>query len=270
MTLWKVIRPAIWASFRATSRLYLLLSMRDYRFVFILGHMRSGSSLLAHLLADHPDIAGAGETHLSYRTAADLSKLIVKTCELLRRPVLREAYLVDQINHPYVADEVLRSGRLYRCVILIREPEATIRSTMSMLKCTEQEALDVYTKRLDELIHYGRLLAGRALVLQYNDLVDRTDATLAALTRFLELISPLTPHYATHRMTGRVEGYGDPSGNIKTGKIIRTAGHRILLSSDTLHSATRVFDNCLADLHTAAVQNVSDATLRVERQQIRL
>ena len=270
MSLWKVTRPAVWASFCVVSRLYLLLSMRDYRFVFILGHMRSGSSLLAHLLADHPDIVGAGETHLSYRTAEDLSNLIVKTSELLRRPVLREAYLVDQINHPYVADEVLRSGRLYRCVILVREPEATIKSTMSMLKCPEQEALDVYTKQLDELIHYGRLLGGRALALQYDDLVDRTDATLAALTRFLGLTSPLTPHYATHRMTGRVEGYGDPSGNIKSGKIVRTAGHKILLSPDTLHSGTRAFDNCLADLHRAAVQDVSDATSRIEHQKRRL
>jgi LPS sulfotransferase NodH len=39
-----------------------------YEFVHILSHMRSGSTLLAHLLASHPEIIGYGETHIRYRS----------------------------------------------------------------------------------------------------------------------------------------------------------------------------------------------------------
>jgi hypothetical protein len=265
MSLWKVVRPAVWAAFRTVSRLYLFLTRREYRFVFILGHMRSGSSLLAHILANHPDIVGAGETHISYQTPADLPKLVLKTCELLHRPVLRKTYMVDQINHPYVTEDVLRSSKIYRCIILIRDPEATIKSTMKMLKCQEQEALEVYVKRLDELTQYGLLLGERAILVQYDDLLDRTEETLAALTRFLGLQSPLTPTYATHRMTGRVEGYGDPSNNIKAGQIIRTASHGIAISNDTLVAATHAYRKCQAELNAAAVQSVYTAASPGER-----
>ena len=152
MGLWKVVRPAARAAFRTVSRAYLLLSGRQYRFIFILGHMRSGSTLLSHILASHLDIVGAGEAHITYQTPADLPQLVLRTCEFLRRPVLRETYIVDQINPPYVTDDVLRSSQIYRCIILIRDPEATIKSTMKMLKCEEQEALDVYIRRLREKI----------------------------------------------------------------------------------------------------------------------
>ena len=42
-------------------------------FLFLLAHMRSQSSLLAHQLASHPEIAGHSELHRRYETRADLS-----------------------------------------------------------------------------------------------------------------------------------------------------------------------------------------------------
>ena len=261
MSLWKVARPAAWTAFRTVSRSYLLLSGRQYRFIFILGHMRSGSTLLSHILASHPDIVGAGEAHITYQTPADLPQLVLKTCEFLHRPILRETYIVDQINHPYVTDDVLRSSQIYRCIILIRDPEATIKSTMKMLKCEEQAALDVYIRRLETLTGYGQLLGDRALLVQYDDLVDRTEETLAAVTGFLGLDSPLTSTYATHRMTGRVEGYGDPSNNIKAGQIIRTQSHELALGRDTTIAAARAYCECQAALLAASVRAISPAAV---------
>ena len=136
---------------------------------------------------------------------------------------------------------------------------------MSMLKCSERVALEVYQKRLSELAHYGVVLGNRALLVQYDDLVDRSDQTLAQLTRYLGLASPLTPTYAIHRMTGQIEGYGDPSHNIKAGKIIRTAHHAIALSSDALPTATRAYDICQLELRMASVQGVNTAPPLVER-----
>jgi hypothetical protein len=241
------------------------LRRNEYRIVFILGHVRSGSSLLAHILANHPDIVGAGETHICYQTQADLPKLVLRTCELLHRPFLGETYVVDQINHPYVSNDVLLARQLYKSIILIREPEATIRSIMTLFKCQEREALEIYIRRLEELTRYGPLLGDRALLVQYGDLIDRTDETLTALTRFLGLDSPLTPNYATHRMTGRMEGNGDPSDNIKAGQIIRTAGNKVVISDDTLVAATRAFRSCRAGLHAGAVQAVSAAAFLGKR-----
>lgn len=252
----EVVKAPLWAIFRLVSRFYLVLSKREYRYVFILGHVRSGSTLLAHILANHPNFVGAGESHISYRTADDLPKLVLQTCKSLHRPILRETYVVDQINHPYVTNEVLVSGRVYKCIILIREPEATLKSIMKLLKCQEQEALDVYISRLEALTEYGVLLGKRALLVEYDDLVDHTDHTLAALTSFLGLDSPLLPTYATHRMTGR-EGYGDPSTNIRTGHIIRTPSHAVAINKDILTLAARAFHKCRGQLQTATVPAMS-------------
>ena len=62
----------------------------------------------------------------------------------------------------------------------------------------------------------------------------------------------LTPDYSTHRMTGRVGGNGDPSGNIKAGRIIRTPSHEVAVSMATIGAATRAFDKCRAQLQNVA------------------
>jgi hypothetical protein len=226
--------------------------------------MRSGSTLLAHILASHPEIAGAGETHIVYNTPSDLPKLVLRTCELLHRPILREQYMVDQINHPYVTDDVLLSNRLHRCVILIREPAATLKSTMKLLACDEKEALTQYASRLAALTRYGMRLKQRAMLLQYDDLVDRSAETLTVLTAFLGLHSPLTPNYATHRMTARVEGFGDPSSNIKAGRVIRTQGHTdVTLSDEILVTARAAWKDCQAQLQsTVALAARNEVLLR--------
>jgi hypothetical protein len=253
MTLWKPVRPVVWGAFRATARTYLVLSQRRYRHVFILGHIRSGSTLLSHILASHPDFAGAGETHIFYQTEADLPKLVTKTCEFLHRPIIRKTYMVDQINHDYVSDDVLRSELVYRCVILIREPRSTLKSMITLFKCSEQDALDRYTDRLAALTRYGLVLKERAMLVEYDDLVDRTDSTLAGLTRFFDLESPLKSNYATHRMTARIPGVGDPSDNIKSGQVIRTSGHDdIAISNTALSSGMAAFCKCRDQLHLIA------------------
>jgi Sulfotransferase family len=255
MGLPKIVRLPIWAVFRTVSRSYLMLRNRGFRYVFILGHMRSGSTLLAHILASHPDIAGAGETHLLYRTPADLPKLVLTTAEFLHKPILRETYIVDQINHDYITDDVLLAKDVYRCIILLREPEATLKSMAALKRLNsepwqETQALRNYVNRLEMLSRYASVLGQRASLVDYDDLVDHTEETLAALTKVLDLDPPLSPYYATHRMTGRVAGIGDPSENIKTGRIIRTPKHEIAISEETLIAATTAYRKCREKLRT--------------------
>ena len=50
--------------------------------LLVLSHMRSYSTLLAHLLHEHPKISGWEEQHRSYRTTSDLESLIAGQCNL--------------------------------------------------------------------------------------------------------------------------------------------------------------------------------------------
>lgn len=248
MTLWNVLRPAVWTTFRMVSRTSLALRSTDYRYLFILGHVRSGSTLLSHILAAHPDIVGAGETHIRYESAADLPKLALMTSELLHRPILRQNYIVDQINHSYVSDDVLLSERLYRSLILIRQPEDTLKSMVSLSVWGEQQALQLYMERLATLCRYGKLLKHRAFLVEYDDLVDNSETSLGNISHFLELRHPLEENYVTHRMTGRIPGYGDPSQNIKRGRIVRTSSHDVTISQKTLITANDAFAKTRAEL----------------------
>jgi hypothetical protein len=253
MPSWEIVKSPIRATFRMVSRLNLLVG-HEYRYVFILAHVRSGSTLLSHILSSHPEFIGAGETHISYRIPADLPKLVIKTCEFLHRPILRETFVVDQINHQYVTDEVLLSEQVYKCLILIREPEATLKSMVNLGLWDEKQALELYVNRLEALGRYGLLLKDRAALVEYDELIDHTEHTLAALTSFLSVDSPLTSNYATHRMTARVVGYGDPSDNIKTGQIVRTPDHQITISEDTLIAAACAFHNTRRRLQTVTYE----------------
>jgi hypothetical protein len=252
---WKIAKPPARAAFRLLSRACLTLSRRDYRYVFILGHMRSGSTLLAHILASHPDFVGAGEMHVQYDSTADLPKLVLKTCEFLHRPFLHEAYIVDQINHDLVTDEVLRSDKVEKCIILMREPEATLKSMLTLKSLnlrTEKDAMNIYMKRLGVLAAYGLVLKRRAWLVEYDDLVGRTEETLAGITNFLGVNPPFEPMYNTRRTTRRV---GDPSSNILRGRVARTPGHAHPVSDEALSEMRHAFLTCRRQLLGAASTN---------------
>jgi hypothetical protein len=219
--------------------------------------MRSGSTLLSHIIGSHPQFAYAGETYQRYESAADWPKLVTEACQRLHKLRLNSAYIVGQINHGIVSDEALKSPSLYKCVILIRSPEATLKSRMSipyapgMPAMSEKDALENYMQRLGELAEYGRILRKRALFVEYDDLQDRAAETLKALTGFFSVTRPFESHYKTHRMTG---GHGDPSENIRVGRIIRTKPHDITLSAYSIAQASAAYQSCRKKMLSNGVQ----------------
>jgi hypothetical protein len=244
------------AALRMAARANLFVCPREYRYVFILAQRRSGSSLLAHILTSHPNFVGAGETHTTYKTAADLPKLIPRTCQLLRKLKLDGAYIVDKITmDQYLRqDEILLSPLIHKCVILIRAPEGSLKSLISHYGFWERTALGIYTSRLETLVRYGSYLRERALLMEYDGLVDNTVETLAALTRFFGVEQPFKPNYITHKATGKI---GDPSANIFSGRIIRTLGHEIKISKDVLTEASHSFRSCKHQLLMSGIQSAS-------------
>jgi hypothetical protein len=261
--LWKIFREPILSTLRVLSHLNPALRWQEFRYVFVLAHVRSGSSLLAHVLASHPDFVGAGESNIPYRTPADFPMLILRTCWLLRQPVLHGKYIVDQINHDSkLTDEVLCSQLLHKCVILIRAPESALKSIMNLFSCEEGVALESYVNRLNTLARYGMLLRDRALLVEYDDLVDHTEEILAALTRFFGMERAFTSNYNTHHATGRA---GDPSDNIRSGRIIRTKGHEYSISAETLNTASHAFRQCREQLLRSVVQARHSESNRLEK-----
>jgi len=66
--------------------------------LFILGHMRSGSSLLTHILSSNAAIDGYGETHLDYSNPQDFGVATANVCRHLWKVPSGE-YVLDKVLH---------------------------------------------------------------------------------------------------------------------------------------------------------------------------
>lgn len=209
------------------------LRPRPYRILLVLSHMRSGSSLLTHLLNANPDVIGYGETHLTYRQPLDLKALLLRV--YLRSQEFRTWRDLGnfRMHHQYVMDKILHDGRLadesllqspqIYCLFLIREPQRSLASLLDLKShWGESDALSYYQNRLQTLGRYASFMndAQRSLLLTYDQIIDRTDQVLSTLQTFLQTQIPFSEDYPVLKTTGR-KGVGDSKGNITAGKIIR-------------------------------------------------
>jgi hypothetical protein len=253
MPLPHLVKRPLLAAFRRIVEWNLARDGREYRYVFILAHMRSGSTLLGHIIASHPDFMGAGETYTSYKRPADLQKLVPRTCELLRTLQLKGKFVVDKITmEQYLSAETLSSLPLHKCVIQIRDPKSTLKSLMWLFDCSQETALTLYKAQLATLEKYGKVLADRAILIRYDDLIERSQEALTALTRFFAVDPPFTHEYEKTKITGKM---GDPSDNIRSGRIIRTTGYDYSIRKDLLDEGAAVYDKCQNELLAAGVQS---------------
>ena len=222
------------------------------RAVFILGHMRCGSTLLLHILLTHPGIAACGERNAPYRSADDLDRLEIfarLSGRALFRPI---SFAADQINHDHVTpiQELLRSDRV-RCIFLLREPEDTLRSILHLTRTfyepwSYQRAVDYYCRRLESLAGYAGDAGIRKEALTYNDLVMETPRVLRRLESFLNLDRPLREDYTIQPFTGQ---RGDPGSNIRLGRIVRNrVVEAVELPEKELRCARAAYENCIRAL----------------------
>jgi hypothetical protein len=268
MKLPDLVKKPILGVYGKAIALNLALQGHDYQYVFVLAHMRSGSTLLSHILANNPDFDGAGESHLTYKTPADLSKLAIATCQRQRTLKLKPGakYLVDQINYnEFLTDETLSSPLIHKCVFLIRPPEPTFESMISRFKWPEKVAFDYYVDRLKTLVKYSQLLKENALLIEYDDLVDHSEQTLAALTNFLGAREPFKPSFEADKTTARS---ADPSDNMWHGRIVRTQPHKIGISAEVLSQATTAFQQCREQLLRSGVKPANEASLSLAAQAV--
>jgi hypothetical protein len=202
------------------------------RHLFLLGHMRSYSSVLSHILGSHPQIDGYCETHTKYRTRLDLLRLHHRVRKLTGEP-LDGDYVLDKVLHDYpLARSILDSSRT-RGILLVRRPRETLRSIIEMGLHYSPIAWHrdfgrvarYYETRLAGLLRLTEALRGRVVFLQAETLLSSTPEVLDQLGTFLELQSPLQPEYRRFAHTGE-NGFGDPSEAISAGRITTTQRER--------------------------------------------
>jgi hypothetical protein len=228
------------------------IGIRPPQIVFIMGHMRSGSTLLTHILISNAELIGCGERNVPYRLEDDLDKLEIAARRSQRSLFRGVSYVVDQINHDeFTPDTDLFKSERIRCIFLIREPEEAIQSLLRLTQPSSdpwsvERAIDYYVARLNSLSVFRERVGGRAIALTYSELVDHATETLKRLSSFLSMTSPLEPEYLIQTFTGR---RGDTSERISSGRIARgTFEGTFPISECQRERINEAYFSCLANL----------------------
>ena len=217
------------------------------RYLFLLGTMRSGSSLLTSILCSHPEIIGYGETHVVYDGPDKMWELIarVRRAHEGRAPT---RYVLDKLLHDgLIRDPGVLEGIDVTCVFLLREPRRTIESLVHQLDSTLDDAFNYYRERLLNLERYARAFP-RSAFLTYEGLIADSAGTLTRLARFLDLESPLSSEYRLQPLHG-LKGVGDRSGRLEAGRILSGAREiSVDLPEDRVAEAETAYRKCRAVL----------------------
>ena len=207
----------------------MILGLRTRRYLFVLGHMRSYSSLLCHILGSHGEIDGYCETHVKYRSRLDLIRLRSRVVKFTGEP-LKGRYVLEKILHNYpFADSIVRSSQT-RAIILVRRPLPTVQSIVNMGLHYSDIAwyrdLDTvaryYEERLAMLVRLADQLRGRVIYIEAESLLSRTPDVLHSIGGLLNLGEPLRSDYRRFAHTGE-RGFGDPSEAISAGRVSSAA-----------------------------------------------
>ena len=209
-------------------RRYRILIERS-NYVFLCSHMRGYTSLFSHIIGSHPEIKGYSEMHQSYTSNYSLVQLRFKS-KLTTKSLETPRFLFDKLLHDdyKIKGSILRKRNVYP-IIMIREPEATMRSIINMGQTMtkvvswykdEEKVADYYCTRLKSLETIAKQAKGSIPFFTGEELIHQPEEVLATVTSYLQLRQPLTEDYETFSLTGTM-GMGDPSEHIKKGSIIQ-------------------------------------------------
>lgn len=221
---------------------------KDYKKTILLSHMRSRSSVLSHILGSNVEIAGYYEQHLKHTDP--LFDLKIKANLIMDECLSIDAtYLYDKVLHDRFDPRFFES---YKIIVLVRKPEPTLKSIMSMGGITNSlwkndpyRAFAYYCQRLQNIMDIvGRVDRGVCFI-EADKLIDDTEEELNRITAFLDLNDPLTSSYNSFNKTGKAV-FGDPSENIKSGSIVRTEEKSsIVIPENLLVIANQYYERCV-------------------------
>ncbi|MCH2034036.1 MAG: sulfotransferase [Tenacibaculum sp.] len=217
---------------------------------FIMGHMRSGSSLLEHILSSNSSIIGSGEQARIYESSYDFQKSEFFARVNNKTFLSNFPYFTDQVLHHHLTpnlDFLKNTNGKY--LFLIRDPHETLSSMKKLKKAYNgvSEYFDYvtyYQDRIKYLINFSKKLEShQQIFVTYEDIVTNTDETLVRLSEFLKLKEPLTPFYKLKKTTGIL---GDRSENIKKQSIQKTKKELVELDNQTKEDLYESYNAAIA------------------------
>lgn len=239
---------------------------QPYSRIFLLSHMRAYTSLFGHILGSHPQINGYYEMHLSYDSEQDLEQQVQQYAQ--HDPLKPNSqFLFDKLLHNDY-DLNIEQLNLKNATILmtIRQPESVLKSIISLFAqknpahdyANPNGVTQYYIERLAKLYQFSQQYPQSYYYFDAELLRTETQSTLATLSQWLHLDSPLSAQYQCFSQTG-VAGAGDTSPAISSGKVLNQANHyaNISLDADLLQQAQQVYQQCRQQLISNAIAAVT-------------
>lgn len=239
---WRIAGPILKA-------VYANIIFRNTKPLFVLGCMRSGSTLLSHILMSHPEIFGVGESHVVWRDHKSLHDVMAEALRLRRELPAPRKYLLDKILHSHLTPnlDALTAIKGTRIIVLLRRPPENIASISKIINaggvpvaceeyCGRMKDLDLILKSLENPV---------CLLVEYERLVSEPETVLHEVQDFLDLSTPLDQRYKLTRVSGKW-GYGDGSPDIRQGKIVAKNREAVAIAPDALITAEALYDRVWA------------------------
>lgn len=221
-------------------------------YIFMLSHMRSRSSLLSHILGSHSDITGYVELQRSYEDWIDILNLRRKLYQMHDKQ-LNTKYLFDKILHnSHLLDDSVLGRDNFKIIVLLRKPEESIKSIISLGYLTDYDdykkhefAANYYCERVDYLSSLNETIKRKCFYIESDRIINDSENLLNGMSDWLELESKLDSKYDTFKLTGKPV-FGDPSENIKEGKIkkITDSNSDILIDPKLLIAPNESYERC--------------------------
>ena len=227
----------------------LLRSKKKQQQVFLMGHPRSGSSLVMHLLTTNNEILGFGEYLTKYYNSRTLLKAEFDIRRKTHQLFSSYGYIANQINHHSITpNKELLIDENIKVIFLIREPEASLSSWKIFSEkkgkpMSIETISEFYIERLEYLGQLANHLpAENWCYLKYEDLIENPEISLEKLSRFLKLSDPLKSNY---RLQGFTQVWGDSSENITKGEIFKTSSKQFSIDKKIVHITNEAYQKTL-------------------------
>lgn len=198
-------------------------SQGERTMLFVLGHMRTGSTLLVHILTSVSRLLGFGETHNVYSKPEDFGATTAMVCRRTGQIPKPQTIVLDKVLHRYqLPRATVLAHPSVRVIFMMRRPDHALSSMVQHVFSGDPvQAHAHYSEQIDWIKATANTLSPeRWTYTTYTNLLQDTPAVFQRLERFLDLEEPLTESYQTTRFTG-VSGIGDPGDHIDTGYIKR-------------------------------------------------
>lgn len=202
--------------------------------IFILAHMRCGSTALSNILCSRDDVSGYGEAHIRYDGRGALGRLALNQ---RRRGGWKPGarFLFDKVLHSRHDSAPPTAFFGARAIFMLREPEPAIRSITKLFADlgrdeyrTHEQAGAYYAERTEALaIMWDRFPQDRRIGLTHAGLLANPERALARISDVLGFAPPLANSYRSPDAS-RHGGGGDPMESGKHSRIepalLRPAG----------------------------------------------